>query len=402
MEISVIVPAFRAEDTIGACLRALFAAGFAAGEITVVDDGSPDGTVAAAREAGVEPLVPGGNRGAAQARNAGVAASTGGILFFVDADVMVHEDVRARLEAFFADHPDHAGIFGSYDDRPPAPPRVSRIRNLLHHHVHQLSPGPATTFWTGCGALRRADFEAAGGFRTEDEMIEDVALGLRLARLGRPVVLDPRLQCTHLKEWTWRGFAQTDYRHRAMPWTRMLRDPANRDLAGVLNVGPRGKAAVVAVALSLCRAAADAGLARGGIGAARGGARGARGFRAAVPRARGASQRRRRRHRGACRPLGALLGRRRGLRPGTPLGLIPPAGSRRYAAPSRDLPVLLADPARAVGRLGCRAGLRRQRLFLSTTTDGYKTSRAARPAQSERDGTVARARWRRTRCRGRR
>ena len=247
----MIVPAFRAEDTIGACLRALFAAGFAAGEIMVVDDGSPDGTVAAAREAGVEPLVPGGNRGAAQARNAGVAASTGGILFFVDADVVVHQGVRARLEAFFAEHPDHAGIFGSYDDRPPAPPRVSRIRNLLHHHVHQLSPGPATTFWTGCGALRRADFEAAGGFRTEDEMIEDVAIGLRLARLGRPVVLDPRLQCTHLKEWTWRGFAQTDYRHRAMPWTRMLRDPANRDLAGVLNVGPRGKAAVVAVALSL-------------------------------------------------------------------------------------------------------------------------------------------------------
>ena len=127
----------------------------------------------------------------------------------------------------------------------------SRIRNLLHHHVHQLSPGPATTFWTGCGALRRVDFEAAGGFRTEDEMIEDVALGLRLARLGRPVVLDPGLQCTHLKEWTWGGFARTDYRHRAMPWTRMLRDPGNRDLAGVLNVGPWGKAAVLAVALSL-------------------------------------------------------------------------------------------------------------------------------------------------------
>ncbi len=251
MTISVIVPAFRAEDTIGACLRALFDAGFAPREITVVDDGSPDGTVAAARAAGVEPLVPGGNRGAAQARNAGAAASTGDILFFVDADVTVHEGVRARLEAFFAAHPDHAGVFGSYDDRPSATPQVSRIRNLLHHHVHQSSPGPATTFWTGCGALRRADFEAAGGFRTEDEMIEDVALGLRLARLGRPVMLDPGLQCTHLKEWTWEGFARTDYRHRAMPWTRMLRDPVNRDLADVLNVGPRGRAAAAAVALSL-------------------------------------------------------------------------------------------------------------------------------------------------------
>jgi GT2 family glycosyltransferase len=247
----VIVPAWRAEAVIGRCLEALLAAGFAAHEITVVDDGSPDGTVAAACARDVEPLVPGGNRGAAAARNAGVRAAPGDILFFVDADVVVHADVRDRRAAFFAGHPDHAGVFGSYDDRPPGTTRVTRLRNLLHHHVHQRSAGPASTFWTGCGALRRADFEAGGSFRTGDEMIEDVGLGLRLARLGRPVVLDPGLLCTHLKEWTWGGFARTDYRHRAMPWTRMLRDPENRDLAHVLNAGPRGKAAVVAVGLSI-------------------------------------------------------------------------------------------------------------------------------------------------------
>ncbi len=251
MTISVIVPAYRAEAVIGACLDALFAAGFTRDEIVVVDDGSPDGTVAEVRAKGIEPVIPGGNHGAAATRNAGVRAAPGDILFFVDSDVLVHGDVRGRLEAFFGSHPDHAGVFGSYDDRPPVASRVGRIRNLLHHHVHQLAAGPASTFWTGCGALRRADFEAGGGFRTEDEMIEDVGLGLRLARLGRPVVLDPRLLCTHLKAWTWGGFARTDYRHRAMPWTRMMLDPANRDLAHVLNAGPRGKAAVVAVFASL-------------------------------------------------------------------------------------------------------------------------------------------------------
>jgi GT2 family glycosyltransferase len=251
VHVSVIVPAYRAEETVGACLEALIAAAFAPAEITVVDDGSPDGTVAAVRARGIEPLVPGGNRGAAAARNAGAAAAPGDVLFFVDADVLVHADVRPRLEAFFRDHPGHAGVFGSYDDAPPAPSRVSRIRNLLHHHVHQSAPGEATTFWTGCGALRRADFERAGGFRTEDEMIEDVGLGLRLARAGRPVRLDPGLLCTHLKRWTWRGFLRTDYRHRAIPWTRMMLDPANRDLAHTLNAAARGKAAVAAVALSL-------------------------------------------------------------------------------------------------------------------------------------------------------
>lgn len=245
------MPAYRAGTVIGACLDALFAAGFAPDEVVVVDDGSPDDTVAVVRGRGVEPVRLAGNGGASVARNAGVAAASGDILFFVDSDVLIHADARTRVEAFFAAHPDHAGIFGSYDDAPPARTRVGRIRNLLHHHVHQNAPRRATTFWTGCGALRRADFDLAGGFRTQDEMIEDVGLGLRLARAGRQVVLDPDLQCTHLKEWTWAGFALTDYRHRAMPWTRMMRDPANRDLAHVLNAGARGKAAVVSVGLSL-------------------------------------------------------------------------------------------------------------------------------------------------------
>ena len=218
----------------------------------MVDDGSPDGTVAAVRARGIEPVVPGGNKGAAEARNAGARAAAGDILFFVDSDVVVHDDVRSRLKAFFRDHPDHAGVFGSYDDAPPGPSRVSRIRNLLHHHVHhEGGPREATTFWTGCGALRRKDFETAGGFRTEDEMIEDVGLGLRLARAGRPVLIDPELNCTHLKRWTWRGFARTDYRHRAIPWTRMMLDPANRDIAHTLNAAARGKAAVAMVGTSL-------------------------------------------------------------------------------------------------------------------------------------------------------
>ncbi len=250
MKIDVVVPAYKAEKTIGPCLDALFAAGFSPDEITVVDDGSPDGTVEVIRSRGIEPICQ-ENRGAAEARNAGVASGRAEIVFFVDSDVVVHTDVRERLVQFFSRYPGHAGLFGSYDDAPPAPPRVSRLRNLLHHHVHQRAAGSASTFWTGCGALRRADFNAVGGFRTEEQMIEDVGLGLRLTRLGRPVMLVPELRCTHLKSWGWRDFARTDYRHRAQPWTRMMRDPANRDMTHVLNAGNRGKAAVIAVALSL-------------------------------------------------------------------------------------------------------------------------------------------------------
>ena len=46
-------------------------------------------------------------------------------------------------------------LFGSYDDDPPAPGLVSRYKNLLHHHVHQNGRPDASTFWAGCGAIRR-------------------------------------------------------------------------------------------------------------------------------------------------------------------------------------------------------------------------------------------------------
>ena len=39
--------------------------------------------------------------------------------------------------------PGWTAVFGSYDDEPADEGTVSAFRNLLHHHVHQSSPGPA-------------------------------------------------------------------------------------------------------------------------------------------------------------------------------------------------------------------------------------------------------------------
>ncbi len=122
--------------------------------------------------------------------------------------------------------------------------------------MHHVSAGEVSTFWTGCGALRRADFERTGGFRTQDERIEDVGLGMALARAGRRVVLDPGILCTHMKRWSLGEMARVDYRHRAIPWTRMLRAPENRALGHALNAGAAGKLSVAAVGTMLLAAAA--------------------------------------------------------------------------------------------------------------------------------------------------
>ena len=106
---------------------------------------------------------------------------------FVDADVAVHPDAFTRLRAAFAADRDLVAVYGSYDDSPADRATVSAFRNLLHHHVHQSGAGPAETFWTGLGAVRRSHFLAVGGFdeaRYPHPSIEDIDFGHRLAPTG--------------------------------------------------------------------------------------------------------------------------------------------------------------------------------------------------------------------------
>ncbi len=247
--LTVIVPAHQAVAEIGLCLDAILAAGFAAHEVLVVDDGSRDGTGDVARLRGIRvirndtPLRP------ARARNAGVAATRSDLVVFVDADVVIHPGARARIDAFFASHPGHVALFGSYDDAPAAQRPVSRYRNLLHHWVHQQGRADAETFWTGFGVVRRDAFVRAGGLDPQWENIEDVELGLRLRAAGGQIRLDRDLLCKHLKDWTLQSMLRTDWKGRAVPWTRLL--AAGRAQGGDLNLARAHQASGICVVLAL-------------------------------------------------------------------------------------------------------------------------------------------------------
>lgn len=251
VKIDVVVPVYNAAAFIGDCLAGLRSAGFSDDEITVVDDGSTDDTAAKVRAAGLEPLHMGENTSAPAARNAGASRGTASIILFVDADVVVAPNVKALVKDFFSAHPDYAAVFGAYDAKPRAPARISRIRNLLHRHVHVEGAGEAVTFWTGLGAVRRADFQEVGGFDEDVTMMEDIDLGIRLAARGCRIMLKPELQGTHLKAWSLWGMARTDLLHRAIPWTRLLSTPTAQKLPKTLNIGPTGKLSVLSVLGSL-------------------------------------------------------------------------------------------------------------------------------------------------------
>jgi glycosyltransferase involved in cell wall biosynthesis len=89
--VSIVVPAYNEERTIGEVLRRVAGLGLAA-EIIVVDDGSEDGTVPLVRSLegelnGLRLLPQDANRGKGAAVRAGVQASTGDIVVIQDADL---------------------------------------------------------------------------------------------------------------------------------------------------------------------------------------------------------------------------------------------------------------------------------------------------------------------------
>ena len=247
MRISVITPVHDGGDAFRACLEGLAACAPPAHELIVVVDGGSDGAVARSAAAGAKVIELAATVGPARARNIGAAAATGDVLLFIDADVVVPPGLVGRVAAHLQGGAGLAGVIGSYDDAPADPGFLSQYRNLLHHYVHQTSHEEATTFWCGCGAIRRAVFLGEGGFNGgfSDPSIEDIEFGYRLRRAGHRVRLAKDLQVTHLKRWTPLSLLRTDVFARAVPWTRLI--ISSRVLPNDLNVRTSSRASVALV-----------------------------------------------------------------------------------------------------------------------------------------------------------
>ena len=239
------------ERAVAAVERA--AAGVAA-EILVVDDGSPDARYEGLAARAVRVLRLPKQAGPGAARNAGAAHARAELLLFVDSDVLLHADAIEKLLARFATNQAVDAWFGSYDAAPRAPGLVSQYRNLLHHYTHQHAAPEASTFWAGCGAVRREAFEAVGGFDEGPNAIaiEDIELGTRLIAAGHRIRVDPSIQGTHLKRWTLASMVKTDVWGRAIPWARLIL--RRGDLPNDLNVSRRQRLCVAATGVGVLSA----------------------------------------------------------------------------------------------------------------------------------------------------
>jgi glycosyltransferase involved in cell wall biosynthesis len=226
--LSVIVPVKNGHDVLPRMLDMLSRSELPreTWELIVVDDGSTDDSVAIASEyADLVIRLPPPAHGPGYARNRGVERARGECIVFLDADVVVRPDTLTRLAETMMTRSDVAAVFGAYCDEPAAAGVVSKYRNLLHHYTHAQEPGEAQTFWAGCGCVRRSVLVDVGMYdewRFSRPQIEDVELGYRLSAHGYRILLQPEIQVTHLKRWTFRGMLKADFMDRGVPWARLL------------------------------------------------------------------------------------------------------------------------------------------------------------------------------------
>ena len=101
--ISVIIPIYKAEQTLDRCLSSVIQQPYANLEVILVDDGSPDRCPEMcdryAREDGRIHVVHQKNKGVGAARNAGMSVMTGDYLLFIDADDYFVPETIATLYA---------------------------------------------------------------------------------------------------------------------------------------------------------------------------------------------------------------------------------------------------------------------------------------------------------------
>jgi cellulose synthase/poly-beta-1,6-N-acetylglucosamine synthase-like glycosyltransferase len=201
--LSVVIPARNAGHLVGRCLRAVIddtESGLRHGldyEIIVVDNGSTDDTAAVAAGEGATVVVE-AKRGAAAARNAGIAAARGDIICVTDADCRPTPGWLGAVSEPLRRNPAVAACKGIY--RSEQKQLVARLVQLEYEDKYDLLRGQESIDFidTYSAAYRRDALAASGGFDENVFYVEDQELSFRLAAAGCRMVFQPEAVVYHM------------------------------------------------------------------------------------------------------------------------------------------------------------------------------------------------------------
>lgn len=180
--VSVIIPNYNYEKTLGLCLEAVYAQTFQPAEVIVVDDGSTDGSIDIASRFPCTVVRSRLNRGSGAARNVGAARASGDVLFFLDSDVVLQPDAIAQAMRLLRADPTLGSVCGIYAKEPLIRDSlVEEYRSLQAHYWRRSSVGLVSVGFFSLGAVRRDVFEELGPFNERLLQTEDAEYGCRLS-----------------------------------------------------------------------------------------------------------------------------------------------------------------------------------------------------------------------------
>lgn len=213
VSVAVIIPAHNCATYILEALRSIEAQTRLPTRVVVVDDGSTDATISvvehfAAKSALPVVVVKQPNRGAAAARNAGVASCVEDLIAFLDADDTFYTPFLERAVEALVQHPE---LLLCFMDRDVVDSQHAFIRHDLDHPgfraiksqrlpdgVSVLTESPFMALVPGTVipmalVVRRSAFEAVNGFDEQMRLAEDKLFFMQLARVGPFGFLDEPL-----------------------------------------------------------------------------------------------------------------------------------------------------------------------------------------------------------------
>ena len=209
--VSIIIPAYNAERTIGECLSAVTNQTWSGDlEVIVVNDGSTDRTAAIASSFPGVKLIDVPNRGASQATNIGIQAARHDIVVSLDADAVLEESWLDRIVPSF-DEPGVAAV-GGYA----LTGNKSVIGKLMGYDVElRLDRTPTYTdhLYTMNTAYRRQPLLEVLMFSEEMKIAYDVDISRRLKAAGYSLVLKKEARCTHYWRDDLKGYLKQQYHY---------------------------------------------------------------------------------------------------------------------------------------------------------------------------------------------
>jgi glycosyltransferase involved in cell wall biosynthesis len=171
--VSVIVPVYNRERFLRETLGSIFALDYEPFEVIVVDDGSADGSAAIAQSFPDVRYLRQENRGPAAARNAGIDASRGEFIAFVDSDDVVLPHKLSAQVGYLLEHPDLTATLGRQEWITPPP---NAVPDLVWGDLDGITPISIV--------IRRAALIEVGCFDPSLRGPEDVDLLVRLREGG--------------------------------------------------------------------------------------------------------------------------------------------------------------------------------------------------------------------------